>query len=286
MIPAAGAERSWLSRHGIVPRKRLGQNFLIHPQSAARLVRAIPAILEGGSPVLEIGAGAGALTRALLDAGARVWAVEIDPRLLALLEERFAEAMAEGRLALVPGSILTHDPREIPGLPAEPFTLVGNLPYAITTPILLWMLEHRRAFANAAVLVQKEVADRITASPGGRAYGSLTVWIAYHAEVRRLLTVSPNSFWPVPAVDSTLLGIAFRRSPPVAIRDPMLLERVLAAAFGQRRKMLRAALADALGGREIALRLLEHAGIDPTRRAETLTLEEFAALANTVGEAL
>jgi 16S rRNA (adenine1518-N6/adenine1519-N6)-dimethyltransferase len=286
MIPAPGAERSWLSRHGIAPRKRLGQNFLAHPQVAARLVRALPYALKGGTPVLEIGAGAGALTRALLDAGARVWAVEIDPPLVELLQERFAAPIAEGRLTLLPGSILDQDPAAIPARPSLPFHAVGNLPYAITTPILLWMLDHRRAFLDAAVLVQKEVADRIAANPGTRAYGSLTVWIAYHAEVRRLATVGPGSFWPVPAVDSTLLSLTFRPAPPVHVRDPDLLERVLAASFGQRRKMLRAALGSALGGREIAERLLEHAGIDPTRRAETLSLAEFAALANTVGEAL
>lgn len=286
MIPGPGAERNWLGRHRIAPRKRLGQNFLVHPQVAARLVRAFPFELERGEPVLEIGSGAGALTRALLAAGARVWAVEIDPSLVGLLRERFAEAIAQGRLTLLPGSILEQNPAAIPGHPARAFHLVGNLPYAITTPILLWMLDHRLQFSSAAVLVQKEVADRITARPGSRAYGSLTVWIAYHAEVRRLATVGPGSFWPVPAVESTLLSLLFRPAPPVHVRDPALLERVLRASFGQRRKMLRAALAAALGGREIAERLLEHAGIDPRRRAETLSLSEFAALANTLGEAL
>jgi 16S rRNA (adenine1518-N6/adenine1519-N6)-dimethyltransferase len=287
MIPAAQAERSWLARHEIRPRKRLGQNFLIQPQVADRLLRALPVALEPGRPVLEVGAGAGALTRALLETGVEVWAVEIDPRLVDLLRERFADAVAGGRLHLLPGSVLDQDPRTIPGrAPAEPFTLLGNLPYAITTPILLWMLEHRRVFSRASVLVQRELAERITASPGTRAYGSLTVWIAYHAEVRSLVTVGPKSFWPVPAVHSSWIEIDFRTAPPVHVRDPELLERVLAAAFGQRRKMLRASLASALGGREIVLGLLEHAGIDPTRRAETLTLAEFAALANTLGEAL
>ncbi len=281
MIPGSNAERTWLRRHEIVPRKRLGQNFLIHPQVASRLVRAMQP--PEGAPILEVGAGAGALTRALLERGHRIWAAEIDARLLALLRERFAEPIREGRVRILPESVLEIDPAS---LSAEPLFLAGNLPYAITTPILLWALDHRRSFTGGAVLLQREVADRITAAPGSRTYGSLTVWLAYHAGVRRLTTVGPGSFWPVPEVDSTLVGLAFHKVPPVHLRAPEQLEKVLSATFGQRRKMLRASLGSALGSPEIAVRLLEHAEIDPTRRPESLTLAEFAALANTLGPAL
>ena len=284
MIPSTGAEKSWLTRHNITPRKRIGQNFLVHPQVATRLVRTMD--LTGSEPVIEVGAGAGALTRALLEGGSPVCAVEVDSRLVGLLRERFADPIKEGRLHLVAGSILDLDLENLPFRPGGPFHLVGNLPYALTTPIVLWALERHRSFRGAALLVQKEVADRITAVPGGKDYGSLTVWIAYHAEVRRLTTVKPGSFWPVPAVQSTLVALTFRRTPPVHVRDPRLLERVLSTTFGHRRKMLRASLGEAIGSRALALRLLEYAEIDPTRRAETLSLEEFAVLANTLGDAL
>jgi 16S rRNA (adenine1518-N6/adenine1519-N6)-dimethyltransferase len=284
MIPSARAERSWLARHEIVPRKRLGQNFLVHPQTASRLVRAMS--LDDSDLVLEVGAGSGALTRALLDRAEKVWAVEVDPRLVKLLRERFAEPIEEGRLDLVAEDLLGVDPSRLPGVEDRPLFLAGNLPYAITTPILLWLLDHRRCFRAAAVLVQREVAERITASPGTKAYGSLSVWIAYHASVRRIATVGPGSFWPVPEVDSSLLALAFHKTPPVHVREAALLERVLEVTFGQRRKMLRSSLGAALGSRELAIRLLEHAEIAPTRRPETLSLGEFAMLADTLGDAL
>jgi 16S rRNA (adenine1518-N6/adenine1519-N6)-dimethyltransferase len=284
MIPSARAERGWLARHGITPRKRLGQNFLIQPQVASRLMRAMA--LEEGESVLEVGAGSGALTRALLERAGHVRANELDPRLLGLLRERFAGPIDEGRLELIPGDLLEVDPRALVLERAAPVFLAGNLPYSITTPILLWAIENRQIFRGAALLVQKEVAERIAAGPGTRAYGSLSVWIAYHASVRRLMTVGPGSFWPVPEVDSSLIALTFHKTPPVHLREPELLERVLRVTFGQRRKMLRTSLGSALGSRELAIRLLEHAEIAPTRRAETLTLEEFAALANTLGDAL
>jgi 16S rRNA (adenine1518-N6/adenine1519-N6)-dimethyltransferase len=283
-IPSGRAERGWLARHRITPRKRLGQNFLIQPQVASRLARVMD--LEEGESVLEVGAGSGALTRALLDRGVRVWANELDPRLLTLLAERFSGPIGEKRLELIPGNLLEINPEALLSRRGATLFLAGNLPYQITTPILLWTIENRRIFRGAAVLVQKEVADRMTAGPGTRAYGSLSVWVSYHAAVRRLTTVGPGSFWPVPEVDSSLISLTFHKTPPVALREPELLERVLRMAFGQRRKMLRTSLGAALGSRELAIRLLEHAEIAPTRRAETLSLEEFAVLADTLGDAL
>jgi 16S rRNA (adenine1518-N6/adenine1519-N6)-dimethyltransferase len=281
---ATATEKGWLRRSAIVPRKRLGQNFLIHSGTASRLVRAIP--LERGVPVLEIGAGAGALTRALLDAGHSVHAVEIDPRLLELLRARFAGEIASGILRLHQGSVLDLDPSEIAAAEGRSLFLVGNLPYAITSPILLWMTEWKALFEGAAVLIQREVASRITARPGGRVYGSLTVWLALHACTRNLTTVGPGSFWPVPEVDSTLVSFAFHRVPPVEIDSPQSLEKVLSATFGQRRKMLRASLASALGDPDRTAALLARAGIDGRRRPESLSLAEFAALASVFGGVL
>ncbi len=278
------SEKGWLRHHGIKPRKRLGQNFLIHAGTASRLVRAMQ--IDPGSHVLEIGAGAGALTRALLESGHTVAAVEIDPRLLVLLQDRFAGEVRSGRLLLHAGSILDLDPSSIPRPQGRRMFLAGNLPYAITTPILLWMIEARECFEASAVLMQREVAARITAKPGNRTYGSLSVWLAFHALARVLATVGPGGFWPVPEVDSALVGFVFHRAPPVAIASPVHLEKVLSATFGQRRKMLRASLGNALGDPELAARLLDVAGIDGRRRPESLTLAEFAMLAGAAGRFL
>jgi 16S rRNA (adenine1518-N6/adenine1519-N6)-dimethyltransferase len=277
----SGTEKGWLRRQGIVPRKRLGQNFLIHAGTASRLVRAM-AITSGGS-VLEIGAGAGALTRALLDSGHTVLAVEVDPRLVALLQARFESEIGSGRLRLHAGSILDLERPIFPDSAGSRPFLAGNLPYAITTPILLWMIERKDLFERAAVLMQREVAARIVSPPGSRTYGSLTVWLAFHAKARNLATVGPGSFWPVPEVDSTLVGFDFHREPPVAIGSPEHLERILSATFGQRRKMLRASLGNALDDPERTIRLLDQAGIDGRRRPESLTLAEFAVLADAIG---
>jgi 16S rRNA (adenine1518-N6/adenine1519-N6)-dimethyltransferase len=233
----------------------------VQPQVADRLVRAIS--VEPDARLLEIGAGAGALTRALLDAGAKVWAIEVDPRLVLLLEERFASEIQGGRLHVLSGDILSMDPGTgtIPGPAGGPVRLVGNLPYAITTPILLWALAHRGAFRDAVFLVQREVAERLAASPGSRTYGSITVWASFHGAISKLATVEPGAFWPVPQVDSSLISIRFHEDPPVEA-EPALLERVLAAAFGQRRKMIRSSLAPLFGDR--AERILGEVGIDST----------------------
>ncbi|MBD3161308.1 MAG: 16S rRNA (adenine(1518)-N(6)/adenine(1519)-N(6))-dimethyltransferase RsmA [Candidatus Eisenbacteria bacterium] len=277
-------EKERLLRAGIRPRRRLGQSFLVRAATASRIARTLET--EPDEPILEIGPGSGALTRALLATGSPVWAIEVDPALAAVLRERFSAEITAGRLTLIEGNVLDFDPARLPGVPERALYLAGNLPYAITTPILLWMLEHRDRFRRAGVLVQKEFADRIVAPPGSRTYGSLSVWIAYHASVRRRLTVGPGEFWPAPKVDSSLVDFRFHRTPPVHVRDPRDLERVLSTVFGQRRKMLRSSLGTALGDRAVAIGLLDHAGIAPTRRPETLDLGEFAALANTLGEAL
>jgi 16S rRNA (adenine1518-N6/adenine1519-N6)-dimethyltransferase len=291
-LPGPESERSWLRRHSITPRKRLGQNFLVQPQAADRLVRAIGPAVEGD--ILEIGSGSGAMTRALLDGGARVWGVEIDPRLVLLLGERFRATIEAERLRIISADVLRLDPGALPGRLSGFFGagshggissaihLAGNLPYAITTPILLWTLENRSHFSGATFLIQREVAERLAAPPGSRAYGSITVWVGWHGVVTRLAGVEPGAFWPVPQVDSSLISIRFHPVPPAPDVDPGMIERVLSAAFGQRRKMLRSSLATLAGGD--AERILVAAGIDPTRRAETLSIEEFGRLARAAAD--
>ncbi len=277
-------ERDWLRRRGIVARKRLGQNFLVRAEMADSLLRAME--IPAGAAVLEIGPGAGALTRAILEGGHRVVACEIDPRLVELLEERFAREIADGRLEVRRGSILDLDPGPIALAVGGRVFLAGNLPYAITTPILLWAIAQKRHFCGAAVLVQREYADRATAPPGSRIYGSITVWLSFHAALRRLARIEPRAFRPAPKVDSALLGIRFHESPPHPLREPAWLERVLSASFGQRRKMLRSAIGSRLSGPSEAERLLMECGVDPRRRAETLDLEEFVRLADRIGPLL
>lgn len=284
MIEAGWSERDWLRGRGIVPRKRLGQNFLVRPEVADGLVRAME--IPEGSAVLEIGPGIGALTRALLDGGHRVVALEIDSRLAEILRERFDGALREGRLVVERGDILDLDPEPIARDAGGRIFLAGNLPYAITTPIFTWTIARRSHFSAAAFLVQREYAERAAAAPGGRTYGSITVWIAYHAALRRLARVEPGAFHPKPKVDSTLLGVRFHDPLPHPLADPRWLERVLSAAFGQRRKMLRSAIGSRLGDRTTAEEILRGCGIDPTRRAETLDLDSFVRLARRLGPLL
>lgn len=275
-------EKGRLVRFGVRPRKQLGQNFLIHPSGAERLVRAMP--VRAGDCVVEIGSGGGSLTRALLDVGCRVWGVEIDRGLQALLGERFVDEAAEGRFVLIGGDVLKTGIADFPGAPVTPLHVAGNLPYYATTDILLWTLRERRHVRTASFLVQREFAERIAAAPGGKAYSSLTVWIAYHAAARRVLSVAPGSFWPVPEVQSALVSLAFHTQPPHPLEDPARLEETLAWTFQHRRKMLRASLAAALGGPDRAAAALDRAGVAPERRPETLTLEEFVRLTRAIAE--
>jgi len=269
----------WLREAGIRPRKAWGQNFLINPRIATRLIEGWN--LAPGARVCEIGAGAGSLTLPLLARGARVVAVERDAALAELLQRRAREECPAGELHVLAADILEMElPMLLETLPdAGACVLVGNLPYAITTPILEWAGRGRAGYAWASFMVQREYGERLTAAPGSAAYGSLSVWAAYRFALRRELSVGAANFWPRPKVESVVLRLTPHGRPPVVVPGEEALERVVRAAFGQRRKMIGGALAHGLRlPRARVDGALAAAGIEPRQRAETCSLEQFAAL--------
>jgi 16S rRNA (adenine1518-N6/adenine1519-N6)-dimethyltransferase len=261
--------REVIARYGIRAEKSLGQHFLLDRNLAAKIARAAGP-LEKAS-VIEIGPGPGGLTRALLAAGAKkVTAIERDPRCLAALEP--LAARCEGRLALVAGDALAEDPAR---LSEPPRKIVANLPYNIATALLLRWLDRIGDYESLTLMFQREVALRLVASPRGGDYGRLSVLVQWLALPRLLFDVPGRAFVPPPKVTSSLV-VLLPRAKPLAPAAKPALERVTAAAFGQRRKMLRQSLRT-LG---VAVEpLLEAAAIAGTRRAEELSVEEFCALA-------
>lgn len=253
--------------------KRLGQNFLIDANVVRGIVEAAGVV--PGDRVLEIGPGIGTLTQGLAEAGAVVTAVELDKKLPAVLAETLA---GYEQVRIVPGDILKIDIRELMG--EKPFKVVANLPYYITTPILMALLEQRLPVTSIVTMVQKEVAERMTASPGGKDYGSLTVAVQYYTEPMIVLDVPPRSFLPAPEVDSVVIACRVRTQPAVAVKDEKLFFRLVRAAFGQRRKTLANALKTMGLDRERLAQAMEAASIDAGRRGETLSLTEFACLAD------
>ena len=259
---------SLLDRHGVRPRKSLGQHFVIDPNVVDKLIRM--AGVGRGDLVVEIGAGTGTLTRALAARGARVRAYEIDARLAPVLGE-VLEGYAD--VEVVIGDAAAADlPATLPG---GPWALVANLPYNVGTPLLLDLMRHAPQVTRYAVMVQREVAERLTAAPGSKLYGLPTVVTALHARVTAPLARLPAAvFYPPPRVESALVAFERRPDVPAFAEDAV---RIAAAAFGQRRKMLRQALKTRFADPGA---LLDAAGIDPTRRAETLTIGEFLKLAS------
>jgi 16S rRNA (adenine1518-N6/adenine1519-N6)-dimethyltransferase len=261
--------REVIARYGIVPHKRLGQNFLLDLNLTGRIARAAGRLDQ--ATVIEIGPGPGGLTRALLASGARrVVAIERDRRCIAALGE--VAAAYPGRLDIVAGDALEIDPAT---LSKEPRKIVANLPYNIATPLLLGWLERIGEYESLTLMFQREVAERLTALPCSKSYGRLSVLAQWLAEVKILFDVPPRAFVPSPTVTSSVVAILPRAEPLAPARRPAL-ERITAAAFGQRRKMLRTSLKSlglAVGP------VLERAGVAPTARAEQLSVAEFCALA-------
>lgn len=274
-----------LKKHGILLKKSLGQNFLTDPRIAEKIAEA--AQLGAKDGVLEIGPGAGALTKALVTRAKKVVAVEIDGRLIPVLEELFA---GEDRIQIIHGDILKIDLHPIVAMllqQTDRLHVVANLPYYVTTPILMHLLKQKLPFTQIVVMVQKEVADRIGAGAGNKEYGSLSVACQYYAKVEKVLQVPRQVFLPQPDVDSTVIRLALYREPPVKVRDEALFFHVVRASFAQRRKTIYNNLRFAYPElSEEIIPILEGAGIHPSRRGETLTIEEFAALANRMDEAL
>jgi 16S rRNA (adenine1518-N6/adenine1519-N6)-dimethyltransferase len=272
--------RALADRLGIRPSKARGQNFVIDPNTVRRIVRV--AGLEPDDVVLEVGPGLGSLTLALLPAAARVTAVEIEPALARALPDTVA-ARAPGladRLVVVTADALRIRPEQLPGPP--PTALVANLPYNVAVPVLLHALETMPTLRRALVMVQAEVADRLAAEPGSRTYGIPSVKARWYAEVRRAGAIGRNVFWPAPNVDSALVELV-RRPPPGPAELRTATFAVVDAAFAQRRKTLRAALAGWAGSAAAAESALRAAGVDPAARGEQLEVADFARVAGAVG---
>ena len=268
--------RELAARLGVRPSKRLGQNFVIEAGTVRKI--AALAALRTDDVVLEVGPGLGSLTLALLAAGpARVVAVEVDRALAAELPRTIA-ARAPGlanRVVVVAADALSVGEPDL----QAPSVLVANLPYNVAVPVVLHLLAALPSLARGLVMVQAEVADRMCAAPGSRVYGVPSVKLAWYAQARLAGTVPRTVFWPVPNVDSRLVAFT-RRDPPAAAASREEVFALIDAAFGQRRKTLRAALAGWAGSAPEAERLLRAAGIDPGARGESLSVAEFARLAS------
>ncbi len=263
----------WRARYAVTghrPRKRFGQHFLHDQRVIARIVDAIDP--RAGEHIVEIGPGTGALTRPLLERTGALEAIEIDRDLAPRLTETLAAA---GRLTLHTMDALDVDLSALAGL--GKLRLVGNLPYNIATPLLFHAYAHADRIEDLVFMLQKEVADRLAAKPGGKDYGRLSVMIQWRFTVERLFDVGTGAFTPPPKVESTVVRLV-PHPPELSLHDPLLFGRIVQAAFGQRRKTLRNALKELVTPEQ-----LRAAGIDPQRRAETLAPVEFARLANLVG---
>lgn len=273
--------RELCAQLNIRPTKTLGQNFVNDPGTVRKIVRN--AGVQAGEQVLEIGPGLGSLTLALLEAGAQVSAVEIDPPLAQALPTTAQARFPEAKLQVFTADALTiTGPESIDG--ATPTRLVANLPYNVAVPIVLTVLEKLPSIQTVLVMVQAEVADRLAATPGNKIYGVPSAKVAWYASARRTLTIGRNVFYPVPNVDSALVKIERRPQPDTAATREQVFA-VIDAAFAQRRKTLRQALAGLAGSAGAAQEALERAGVSPTARGETLDIDQFAAVAQQLNAA-
>ena len=266
-----------LARLDLKARKSLGQNFLHDEAALESILHA--ADLRQDDSVLEIGAGLGIMTDRLAMAAGQVVALELDPHLYAYLKERLKDRK---NLHLLNQDILKYEGRELPDTGVK---VIANLPYYISTPILMHLIEKIRRFSLILVMLQKEVAERITAGPGTKKYGSLSVAIQYQTEAEIVIPVPRTAFHPVPAVDSAVVKLTVRKEPPVTVPDEDAFFRFVRAAFAQRRKTLRNSLIGSGISPPAQLdQAFRTAGIDSNRRAETLSIEEFARLARILHE--
>ena len=276
--------RRVLARHGLAAKKSWGQNFLHDRTVLARIVAAAGATAE--DVVVEIGAGLGTLTAVLagaVPAPRRLLAIERDPDMQRVLA---AELAGDARVEVVAADALSFDYLAVSQAAGRPLIVVGNLPYQISSALVLALADAgaRGAVARAVVMVQREMAQRIVAPPGSRTYGRLTVAVAQHAEARILFHVRPGSFHPAPTVTSSVISLVPRPAPLAAVRDPALFEAVVKQAFATRRKMLRGALAAGFGEPRVTAALAA-SGIPGTQRAEQLSVADFGRLADALAEA-
>jgi 16S rRNA (adenine1518-N6/adenine1519-N6)-dimethyltransferase len=274
--------RQILKRRGLAPHKKMGQNFLVHAHTARRIVE--PANLAPHDRVIEVGVGLGALTRPLAAVAAEVIGIEMDSGIIRMHQE---QQNLPANVRLLHADVLSIDFATLLE-PGERLKIVANLPYSISTPFLFRLIDHAPLVDSAVIMLQKEVAQRLTAQPRTKDYGAPTVLLAACAAVKPLLAVNPAEFHPRPKVDSVVVRLTFHPQPErvqaLGDFDRPLFSRVVHAAFGQRRKTLLNALTSAalLSGKEEMSRCLTAAGIDPSARAETLTLEDFVQLSRAV----
>jgi 16S rRNA (adenine1518-N6/adenine1519-N6)-dimethyltransferase len=267
--------RELAERLGVRPTKQLGQNFVHDPNTVRRIVSQ--AALDGDDVVIEVGPGLGSLTLGLVQSAARVYAVEIDPVLAAALPGTVAQRTPADAAKL---TVLNRDALRVGAdefAYGAPTALVANLPYNVAVPVVLNLLARLPSLRSGLVMVQKEVADRLVAAPGSKVYGIPSVKLAWYASAHNAGKVPPNVFWPVPNVDSGLVSFTCRPAPADADRAATFA--VIDAAFAQRRKTLRAALGGWAGSPTAAEAILMSAGVAPSARGESLTIEEFAAIA-------
>ena len=269
-LTSAPQIRTLLAQHGLRPKKRLGQNFLIDRNVLDRIIDATGA--GPGVNVLEIGPGLGVVTRELAEKGARVVCVEADHELEPVLRDVLAETSVE----IVIKDFLKLDLQEF-------WVVVGNLPYYITSPIIAKLIEAKENVSSIVMMVQREVAQRLQAPPGSDDFGALSVFVQYHCDIHSVMRVSKNVFFPIPDVDSEVVKLTVLEKPRVSVRDEKLFFKIVRASFGKRRKTLLNALSSSedLGwDKDQAREALEKAGIDAGLRGETLSLEEFARISD------
>ena len=274
--------RTLLAAWNLHPKKRLGQHFLTDPSTARTIVEA--ARILPGDTVLEIGAGLGALTIPAARIAQKVFAVEIDHDIVRLLRtELLAKDLSSAEL--VEEDILKVDLEALLGKQGGKMVVLGNLPYSVSSQVLVRLIRSRRHVSRAVLMLQQEMAQRIMALPGSKDYGRLTVILGYCAEIRRVVSVGSCLFFPQPKVDSDVLEIRFRDAPEWPAEDENFFFSVVKAGFGKRRKTLKNALStsELPVARDTVEKTLHALGIDPARRAETLTVQEFVKLSNGLG---
>jgi len=288
MIASLQTTREILKRHGMQPQKKLGQHFLVEPHMVQRIVDA--AEIGPRDVVVEIGPGIGTMTQFLAQRAALVVAVELDRRLLAVLKDTLGAypnvRVAHGDILQVNLDRLVQDQLARESRNPVPYRVVANLPYYITTPIIMYLLEEKFAVSSMVLMVQREVARRIVAQPGSKDYGALSVGVQYRTRARQVLDVPPGAFWPPPEVHSAVIRLDRREQPAVHVPDEKLFFAVVRAAFGQRRKTVHNALSSGgLGpSREQWLDILHRAGENPQARGEQIGLAGYAAICRELWE--
>ena len=284
--------RDFFALHHTRPKKQLGQNFLVNPEALEIILAA--GELTDTDTVIEIGAGLGCLTDVLARRAKRVIAVEVDALLYKALAAQFSanahvHLLNADILKLELNSLLSDGTETVPnpfktdGTETVPttFKVIANLPYSITTPILWKLLDYHKQIHSCVLMTQKEVAERIVAEPGGKDYGALTIGVTYRTDATLIATLSPENFYPAPKVDSALLKLTMRQHPKVKVENEEFFFKVVRTAFRTRRKMLKNTLVRGrLAPAKVLAAAFEELGIAPERRAETLDITEFAALAN------